>query len=293
VESSTSSKLQTRRRPLWSERNGRGPKSKPLSLEELRRLCLSDIDGLWARGYFQQAFGYECVDAGEVNGELINPPAHFYRLTGRDNLWPHDYYGHEYDLDMLIEFVEVLHDLASKPLDGYNHTFSDCGWHYEAFDQPAGKEELRIILNETLKIAEPSLRLQKNGEVTLLHSEELERLLDARVPATASTDSVSKKIDEARWLFRSRNSDLGDRRRAVRELADVLEAIRPEVKAELLRGDERDLFNIANNFAIRHNDPKQKREYEDALWIGYLFQLFLSNIHLVLRLNERPAQNDF
>jgi hypothetical protein len=293
MESSTSSKLQTRRRPLWSERAGRGPRARPLTLDQLKRLAFSDVNDLWGRGYFQQAFGYECVDAGDVAGELSDPAAHFFRMTGRDDLWPYDYYGHEYDLDMLIELVEVLHDLASKPLKGYNHAFSDCGWHYETFDQEAGKEDFRVVLNETLTLAEPSLRLQENGEVVLLHSEELERLLDAQVPASASPDLVVKKVDEARRLFRSRHSDLGDRRRAVRELADVLEAIRPEVKAELPKGDERDLFNIANNFAIRHNDPEQKREYEDELWVGYLFQLFLSNIHLVLRLTERQKASYF
>jgi hypothetical protein len=84
-----------------------------------------------------------------------------------------------------------------------------------------------------------------------------------------------------------------DRRRAVRELADVLEAIRPDVKAELTKGDERDLFKIANGFAIRHNDVAQKREYDDELWVGFLFQLFLFSIHLVRRLRDREPVIDF
>lgn len=257
-----------------------------MSLDRLRRLCFSDLDALWARGFFQQAFGYYCVDQDEVGGELPDPSAHFYRLTGRENVWPYDQYGADYDLDTLIEVIEALHDLVSEPIEGRHHSYNDCGWHYETFDPEAGRREFRAQLSDTLRLAEPALKLRRDGEVVLLHSEELEKLLDASLPPRAQDDLVVTKIADARRLFRSRHSDAGDRRRAVRELADVLEAIRPDVKTELMSGDERDLFNIANNFAIRHNNTTQKRKY-DELWLGYLFQLFLANIHLVLRLSER------
>lgn len=193
----------------------------------------------------------------------------------------------KYDLDTLIEVVEALHDLVSAPVDGEYHGFNDCGWHYEVFDPERGRREFRAQLSDTLRLAEPALQLQENGEVVLLHSEEMEKLLDASLPSSAQEDDlIVSRIADARRLFRSRHSEIGDHRRAVRELADVLEAIRPSVKAELMSGDERDLFSIANNFAIRHNNAAQKREY-DPLWLGYLFQLFLGNIHLVLRLRER------
>jgi hypothetical protein len=288
MASDTTQKLQIRRRPLWSERQGRGPNAEPMSLERFRRLCFDDLDSFWRRDYFQQAFGYECVDAGPVGGELDDPAAHFYRLTGRVDVWPYEVYGHGYDIDVLVEVIEALYDLVSKPLEGTYHDFSDCGWHYERFDPEAGRREFRASLNETLRLAEPSLRLEENGEIVLRHSEELERLLDASVPPSAEGELVSAKVADARRLFRSRHSDIGERRRAVRELVDVLEAIRLDVKTQLMSADERDLFNIANNFAFRHNNTSQKRQY-DELWLGYLFQLFLSNIHLVLRLRERET----
>jgi hypothetical protein len=50
----------------------------------------------------------------------------------------------------------------------------------------------------------------------------------------------------------------------VRELFDVLEKLRPEVRAEMLRGDEADLFNFANNFTIRHLNEIQKGNYPAA-----------------------------
>ena len=61
------------------------------------------------------------------------------------------------------------------------------------------------------------------------------------------------------------------------------EKIRPAVKAEMLRGDEADLFNIANNFGIRHLNDKQQTGYDAALWLSWMFYFYLATIHVVLR----------
>lgn len=79
-------------------------------------------------------------------------------------------------------------------------------------------------------------------------------------------------------------------RLAVRELFDVLEKLRPEVKAEMLRGDEGDLFNIANNFAIRHLNEKQKGNYDSALWHSWMFYNNLATVHVITRLIARRSR---
>ena len=55
-----------------------------------------------------------------------------------------------------------------------------------------------------------------------------------------------------------------DLRPAVRELCDVLEKLHPEVAAEMLRGDEGALFDIANNFTIRHLNENQNGTCDSA-----------------------------
>src|SRR6476469_8273624 len=91
-------------------------------------------------------------------------------------------------------------------------------------------------------------------------------------------------------LYRSRNSTRIDRRHAVRELADVLEALRSEIKEEMLPKDERELFNLANGFAIRHNTRDQRKDYDDAIWLSWAFYVYLATIHAVLRLKERESK---
>jgi hypothetical protein len=51
-------------------------------------------------------------------------------------------------------------------------------------------------------------------------------------------------------------------------LADVLEWLRPQIKMALLKEDEQDLFNIANNFGIRHMNQNQKLHYDKAVWLS-------------------------
>jgi hypothetical protein len=84
-------------------------------------------------------------------------------------------------------------------------------------------------------------------------------------------------------------STLDDRRQAVRDLADVLEYLRPKVKVLLTSKDDSDLFNIANNFGVRHHNDKQKTTYDAALWLSWMFYFYLATIHVVLRKIEHDS----
>jgi hypothetical protein len=64
--------------------------------------------------------------------------------------------------------------------------------------------------------------------------------------------------------FRRCGSTASDRRDAIRDLADILEFLRPQTKAVLTQQDESDLFNIANNFGIRHHPQIKRRTKEIA-----------------------------
>ncbi len=90
-------------------------------------------------------------------------------------------------------------------------------------------------------------------------------------------------MNSALLSYRRHGSTVDDRRQAVRDLADVLEYLRPKVKSLLTSKDEDDIFNIANNFGIRHHNDKQKTNYETALWLSWMFYFYLATIHVVLR----------
>jgi hypothetical protein len=91
-------------------------------------------------------------------------------------------------------------------------------------------------------------------------------------------------------LSRGRSASAEDRRRAVRDLADVLEALRSTIKLEALPKDESELFRLANGFAIRHNNRDQRRQYDDNIWLRWAFYVYLATIHARLRLQARQAR---
>jgi hypothetical protein len=63
----------------------------------------------------------------------------------------------------------------------------------------------------------------------------------------------------------------------------VLEERRRGVLAQALaKSDRGALFDIANNFHIRHQDAKQQRDYDDY-YLDWIFWLYLSTIELTNR----------
>jgi hypothetical protein len=81
---------------------------------------------------------------------------------------------------------------------------------------------------------------------------------------------------------------LDERRDAVRDLADVLEFIKPQLKQVLAKSNEAELFNIANDFGIRHHRPDQKTDYDKPIFYRWLYYYYyLATIHAGVRLIQR------
>ncbi|MCX0450320.1 hypothetical protein OD809_22485, partial [Aeromonas veronii] len=94
---------------------------------------------------------------------------------------------------------------------------------------------------------------------------------------------IINRINAATTSFRRHGASIDNRRQAVRDLADVLEYLRPQLQEHLTTKDEKDIFNIANNFGIRHHNDRQKTDYDAAIWLSWMFYFYLSTIHMVLR----------
>jgi hypothetical protein len=69
-------------------------------------------------------------------------------------------------------------------------------------------------------------------------------------------------------------------------MADVFEWLK---KAKNLAGvldkkDESVIFDLANNFAVRHHNPNQKINYDRAIWYSWIFHFYLATYHAAVRL---------
>jgi hypothetical protein len=59
-----------RKMPYYSVRTGKNALAGRIDLPMVRKLFSTTYRGLEEEGYFQEALGYECVDAGFVPGKL-------------------------------------------------------------------------------------------------------------------------------------------------------------------------------------------------------------------------------
>ena len=122
--------------------------------------------------------------------------------------------------------------------------------------------------------------ISNTGEIVHKPEIGLEPIFDANLET--SDNNIKSRLNSAVNRYRKYGSTLEERRASVKELADILEFLRDDARIHLDKDDEKDLFNIANNFMIRHMNKKQKYDYDQALWLSWIFYIYLATIHLLL-----------
>ena len=298
-------------RAYYSERIGRGPLANPTT-EDLARALTKTVDEMWKRGYMQEWHGFTCVDAGDIDGRAAMELAdHIEAETGWRSAWPLPEPLIDVDTvedviipddqwarieqsaeDEVFDLIEYFHGHVSQGIEDHErshlHTWEGCGWHFGAFDPAPAQALFRQRMNRTLTKYRSGFRVNQNGQIERTADEGLDQLIDAVLP-TKDPD-IAQRVAGAIALYRNRGRTDEDLRLAVRELFDVLEKLRPEVKQEMLSKDEGDLFNIANNFTIRHLNQKQKSNYDSGIWHQWMFYVNLSTIHVITRLMNRKAR---
>jgi hypothetical protein len=274
----------TEERKYYSVRTGKNQGDIKFDLPLFKRAFLNTYKSFRDRYYFQQAYGYDCTDEGFVSG-LMGEDIEIFFLSKlrKPNLWPVETKIDGYIEDDFFDVIELLYDYVSKPLKGHYHSWNNCGWHYSTFDKITGQSEFRSELNPFLNGYLEGYELSQNGQILLQGGPGLQDLLATEIPVH-DPKNVDEKVKYAVLKFRRHRATVEDKREAVRSLADVLEFLRPAIKKLPLTKDEGDLFNIANNFGIRHHNAEQKTEYDQDTYLEWIFYSYLSTIHLVIRI---------
>lgn len=276
----------------YSVRTGKNPQAAQLDLPMVLRLFHDLYERFLQENYFQEAFGYICVDSGNILGTLGSDiEAQMLRKLRKAKLWPIEKKCLKYSEDDLFDVVEFLYDYVSEPVDGYYHDFNDCGWHYHTFNKESGRQKYRADINELINDYKEGYELSVSGEILALPERGLENLLQANLPVY-DQDNVEGRVNNAVLKFRRYRSSFEDRRDAIRDLGDVLEFLRPKLKLAITKNDEKDLFNIANNFGVRHHNDSQKTDYDKAIWYSWMFYYYLSTIHTSVRLIKKHEEEN-
>lgn len=206
--------------------------------------------------------------------------AHLALKLNKGHLWPIEDFWETYSEEDLFDVIEFLYLYVSKPTN-WSSAHAGCA-HYDEFDRDAGRQEFRSRINETLKYYKDGHELTEHGDILASPEHGLEGLVNESLPET-DMENVQARIDAAIQKFRRRNASLDDKRDAVKALADVFEFLRDDLEKAITKKDESDLFNIANNFGIRHHNDQQKTDYDRVIWYDWMFYYYLATVHVVIK----------
>ena len=207
--------------------------------------------------------------------------------------WPLNRLQESYRRDDAVELIEdeafslteFLYDHAAKPTNTRYHSYGQCGIHVDNADEAAGKAEFAERINGILSRC--GYELQSNGEVW----QSTPAGMGTIVPEQTGDPSIDNKVNHAIAVFRQHGATEEDKRDAIRNLADILEDRRSSTEGTgIPKKDEDRLFEIANEFAIRHFNQKQRTHYDSGVWLEWIFYSFLNTIDVMNKLANRRAR---
>ena len=189
--------------------------------------------------------------------------------------------------DHIFDILEFLYDRISAP-GGPEWKTDETGWNfqgYDSFDKEIGQNQYRDKVNSVLSQYKNGFELTEEGIVLAKGEAGLQHILDADI-VSYDEANVDSKVRNAILKWRNRHISLSEKKEAIRELADVFEWLKKtkDLSKVLNSKDESALFELANNFAIRHHNPNQKTNYDETIWYSWMFHFYLATYHAVIRL---------
>lgn len=183
----------------WSDRH-HNTQPGTVSLAGTVREYLRVVSHLDWRGYFEKAFGKDCVDSpSQDTSDLLE------RDLGVSDLWPLSAERLTADQDLFCDIIEVLHDRAARPRARSLHPYAGCGYHHSAFSLETGRAVYRWRVNQVLDRSDLGLRLASEGddEGRLIAVTDLARSDLASSMARRSDQDTGDVVRHAIALFRA------------------------------------------------------------------------------------------
>ena len=258
--------------------------NKKLLRHDLYQFLKSLYSYFACRDYFKEKMS---IDSMEVPEHTMHKAA----MALRFDLFPvTDWELHlQMKDENLFDAIEYLYDHISKPGKIVEFASDHGGYDdYESYDTEAGRTEYRESVNSFLVDYGRGFELSAEGAVEFRGEHGLQHIFEAEI-IPYDYDNVDRKVLDAIRKWKNRHYELEDRKQAIRDLADVFEWLKKEGKLTkaLSRKDESALFDIANNFALRHHNPKQKSDYDEDIWYSWIFHFYLASYHAAIRLIKR------
>ena len=255
-----------------------GTKKKNISIGDLCYLLKSLYEKFKRKGYFRIEFGiydynhyYEGKKGIPMEEDII------LTFPGR-KIWPINKMFAFYDEVTCFDLFEYF----------YIHVRSNFSrWSNSEDDYSDARDGFRVEVNKILSLyKDGKYELMPNGEIYLQIKDELKNIVLNR-PKSKDNESINNRVDHANHKYHHHSSTIEDKKDAIKNLADVLEFLRHEVKLHLLSKDESRLFEIANTFSFRHHNKNQRTDYDEDVWLEWIFYCYHNTINTLIKITEK------
>lgn len=213
-----------------------------------------------------------------------DPELFLFQKLGMWDIWPFEQKIETYDEATLFSVIEFLYEAV------FNERITEISEDFKNGQIRYGNQ-----INDILRFYNGGYKLSKDGKIQKLSPPGFEGLTEVDIE-TNDPERIDKRVKYAISKFSLYNSSIWDKKEAVRTLADVLEYLKKIIKKEgiylptdndrmLFNIINKELFNIINNFDIRHLNKDQLTGY-DEVWYDWMFYTFLASIHVELRFKD-------
>lgn len=273
----------------YAERKGLIESDFNISFEELKE-CFKGIYRYFDnRNCFEVAkkgvwIKPEWADEYQVIPALLEPTPEIFFMNNlhSSSIYPiYEYYLFYSEVE-LFTVIEILYDKISI-----------YDYKENALKKDEIKKEFAIQINNILQFYDEGYFLEPNsGTITKGADDSLKMMLTEDLKAILNEDIMSQMRTAVKLYYRF-DSNLEMKRKAINIMADILEPLRTELKDILnesfdVNKNDHDklIFEIVNGFNIRHNNIKQKTDYEHEVWYDWMMQYYSSVIITFFKLKS-------
>lgn len=272
----------------FAERNNQLIDNYSMDLEDLKKYFYQTYRYFEDRDYFEVAYTGVWTNENFKEIQLFppsmspSPEIFFINHLRSGEVYPIRMYHESYSENQLFTVIEIL----------YDHI---CVYDYKQkmLDKSNPKEEFATHINNLLRFYKGGYYLDaKHGFITEQPNDSLFVLLKEEHPKEMGA-GVIEQLKTAMRMFYRYDANEESQKKAINILADVLEPLREELKSLLnneyeINKNKHDkiIFEIVNDFNIRHNNEKQLTEYNKGIWYEWMMHYYTSVIYAYYKLKS-------
>lgn len=255
-----------------------------LSLKDLNEVFLTIVSEFADEQFFYDFYGYEDNFRNWTPGKAgRNFEAYCLSQIGRRIKDPFYQTTAKYSEEEIFNLIELLHEhICLKSQIAFRK------FEYDTLEEVVeySKQTFRDRINMQIHYYSIGWELTGEGYIREMISNELQELVN-NTSIYGDENNVDSRIRGAIKQFLKYGAKELDKKGALIEIGGALEYIRKELEDVIPKEEVNDIFNLLNNFDLRHNNTLKKNGYDTAIYYPWMFYIFISTFDAFVKMRQR------